>query len=356
MGICQSAEEKALAEQNKDIEKQLKKDRQEANRTVKLLLLGAGDCGKSTLVKQMKIIHGDGYQQNELNSFKRLIFDNILSSMRNVIQAMSDLGVKYGDEAACKPEIDRILAAPEPYQGNTLPPELGKAVKVLFADAGITQCIARSHEYQLNDSAVYYFEAIDRIAANGYVPTEQDVLRSRVSTTGIVETKFKLGQLVYRMFDVGGQRSERRKWIQCFDDATAIIFVTSLSGYNQVLFEDSETNRMHESLKLFDSIINNRFFAETSIILFLNKIDLFEQKILNHSLKICFPEYNGPDGVSKPAKDYILQKFMERNRNPQKKQIYSHFTCATDTHNITIIFRAVNDIIIQLNLKALGLI
>ena len=41
-----------------------------------------------------------------------------------------------------------------------------------------------------------------------------------------------------RMFDVGGQRSERRKWIQCFDDVRALLFVTALSGYDMTLFED----------------------------------------------------------------------------------------------------------------------
>eukprot|EP00126_Sphaerothecum_destruens_P000291 Sdes_comp10342_c0_seq1m1988 len=200
MGLCQSSEDKALAETNRDIEKQLKKDRAELNRTVKLLLLGAGDCGKSTLVKQMKIIHGDGYTPSELASFRRLIFDNCLSSMKNVLQAMTDLKIAYQNEASCKPESDRIVAAPEPYQAEVFPAELGKAIKTLYADAGVKQCIARSHEYQLNDSAVYYFDSIDRISAPNYVPSEQDVLRSRVSTTGIVETKFTLGQLVYRMF------------------------------------------------------------------------------------------------------------------------------------------------------------
>lgn len=52
-------------------------------------------------------------------------------------------------------------------------------------------------------------------------------------------------------------------------------------------------NRMHESLKLFDSICNNKWFQETSIILFLNKKDLFESKISKSPLSICFPEYTG---------------------------------------------------------------
>lgn len=100
------------------------------------------------------------------------------------------------------------------------------------------ECYRRSNEYQLNDSAEYYFYSIDRIAQASYVPTAQDVLRSRVRTTGIIETTFRYKDLIYRVFDVGGQRSERRKWIQCFDDVTAVIFVSALSGYDMKLFED----------------------------------------------------------------------------------------------------------------------
>lgn len=71
-----------------------------------------------------------------------------------------------------------------------------------------------------------------------YVPTDQDVLRSRVKTTGITETTFVIGDLTYRMFDVGGQRSERKKWIHCFENVTAIIFLVAISEYDQVLIED----------------------------------------------------------------------------------------------------------------------
>lgn len=82
-----------------------------------------------------------------------------------------------------------------------------------------------------------------------------------------------------RMFDVGGQRSERKKWIHCFEGVTCIIFIAALSAYDMVLVEDDEVNRMHESLHLFNSICNHRYFATTSIVLFLNKKDVFSEKI-----------------------------------------------------------------------------
>jgi len=83
-----------------------------------------------------------------------------------------------------------------------------------------------------------YFNAIDRMSAPGYLPTNQDILRSRVKTTGITETTFRVGELTYKLFDVGGQRSERKKWIHCFENVTALVFLVSLSEYDQMLYED----------------------------------------------------------------------------------------------------------------------
>ncbi len=67
-----------------------------------------------------------------------------------------------------------------------------------------------------------YFDSVARIGTPDFTPTDQDILRSRVKTTGISETTFKIGELTYRLFDVGGQRSERKKWIHCFENVTAI--------------------------------------------------------------------------------------------------------------------------------------
>ena len=95
----------------------------------------------------------------------------------------------------------------------------------------------------------------------------------------------------FRLFDVGGQRSERKKWIHCFDEVKAIIFVAALSDFDLMLCEDRTINRMSESMRLFASICNNRWFQETAMILFLNKIDVFEAKITDLEgtpLTVCF--------------------------------------------------------------------
>uniref|UniRef100_A0A8C0FL20 G protein subunit alpha transducin 2 n=1 Tax=Bubo bubo TaxID=30461 RepID=A0A8C0FL20_BUBBB len=319
MGSGASAEDKEMAKRSKELEKKLQEDADKEAKTVKLLLLGAGESGKSTIVKQMKMSPWDGGSGSLLQDNGRQLF-NLADSIEE----------------------------------GTMPPELVDCIKKLWKDGGVQACFDRAAEYQLNDSAAYYLNQLDRITAPNYLPNEQDVLRSRVKTTGIIETKFSVKDLNFRMFDVGGQRSERKKWIHCFEGVTCIIFCGALSAYDMVLVEDDEVNRMHESLHLFNSICNHKFFAATSIILFLNKKDLFEQKIKKVHLSICFPDYDGPN-TFEDAGNYIKTQFLDLNMRKDVKEIYSHMTCATDTQNVKFVFDAVTDVIIKENLKDCGL-
>uniref|UniRef100_A0A8B9FPF5 G protein subunit alpha o1 n=1 Tax=Amazona collaria TaxID=241587 RepID=A0A8B9FPF5_9PSIT len=343
MGCTLSAEERAALERSKAIEKNLKEDGISAAKDVKLLLLGAGESGKSTIVKQMKIIHEDGFSGEDVKQYKPVVYSNTIQSLAAIVRAMDTLGIEYGDK-----EQTQLLVMSGCWEE---PISLLATMMRLWADSGIQECFNRSREYQLNDSAQYYLDSLDRIGAADYQPTEQDILRTRVKTTGIVETHFTFKNLHFRLFDVGGQRSERKKWIHCFEDVTAIIFCVALSGYDQVLHEDETTNRMHESMKLFDSICNNKWFTDTSIILFLNKKDIFEEKIKKSPLSLCFPEYTGNE---KEAVAYIQAQYESKNKSTNK-EIYTHITCATDTNNIQFVFDAVTDVIIANNLRGCGL-
>jgi hypothetical protein len=93
-------------------------------------------------------------------------------------------------------------------------------------------------------------ENMDRILKKDFLPNNQDILRSRVRTSGIVEAEYNINGVRVAMFDVGGQRNERKKWIHCFDNVTAVIFVAAISEYDQVLYEDSRTNRQDEAVQV----------------------------------------------------------------------------------------------------------
>ncbi|XP_076336113.1 guanine nucleotide-binding protein G(i) subunit alpha-like isoform X2 [Tachypleus tridentatus] len=345
--------EKEAAQRSKKIDKSLQEEEEKRAKEVKLLLLGAGESGKSTIVKQMKIIHEMGYSDEECLQYKPVVHSNTIQSLMAIIRAMGQLGINFGDKHRADDAQQFLAIADAKYDGE-ITQNLSEVMKKLWQDSGVQKCYNRSREYQLNDSASYYLNSLDRICDPNYIPTQQDVLRTRVKTTGIVETQFYFKGLHFKMFDVGGQRSERKKWIHCFEGVTAIIFCVSLSEYDQVLAEDEEMNRMVESMKLFVSICNNQWFVETSIILFLNKKDIFEEKITKSPLSICFPEYQGANSYE-DAGSYIQMKFEMLNRQKGTKEIYTHFTCATDTENIQFVFDAVTDVIIKMNLKDCGL-
>ncbi|XP_076824809.1 guanine nucleotide-binding protein G(i) subunit alpha-like isoform X2 [Clavelina lepadiformis] len=353
MGCAVSTDDKAANERSRQIDRNLRVDGDKQSREVKLLLLGAGESGKSTIVKQMKIIHEDGYSEDECLQYKAVVYSNTVQSLITIIKAMDNLKIDFGSSSRTDDGRELFSLATSLNDGE-MTRELGDCMKRLWADKGVQVCFSRSREFQLNDSAQYYLDSLDRLVSPDYVPTEQDVLRSRVKTTGIVETQFEHKDLHFKMFDVGGQRSERKKWIHCFEGVTAIIFCVALSAYDLVLAEDEEMNRMHESMKLFDSICNNKWFTETSIILFLNKKDLFEEKINRSPLTICFPEYAGQNTYEEAAA-YIQLQFEDLNKRKDTKEIYTHFTCATDTNNIQFVFDAVTDVIIKNNLKDCGL-
>ncbi|CAF3833988.1 unnamed protein product [Rotaria magnacalcarata] len=354
MMCCLSAEAREQKQINREIEKQLRLDKKNQRRELKLLLLGTGESGKSTFIKQMRIIHGTGYSEEDKRSFVKLVYQNIFMAMHSMIRAMDTLKIQYRDKRN-EHEHAALVRSVDYETVTTFEPQYVEAIKSLWNDPGIKECYDRRREYQLTDSAKYYLDSIDRIASPGYLPTEQDVLRVRVPTTGIIEYPFDLENIIFRMVDVGGQRSERRKWIHCFENVTSIMFLAALSEYDQVLVESDNENRMEESKALFRTIITYPWFTNSSVILFLNKKDLLEEKIMHSHLVDYFPEFDGPKRDAQAAREFILKMYVDLNPDSDKI-IYSHFTCATDTENIRFVFAAVKDTILQLNLKEYNLV
>ncbi|CAK9026318.1 Guanine nucleotide-binding protein G(o) subunit alpha [Durusdinium trenchii] len=375
MGACGSsmtAEEKAQAALSNQIDTTNRKDNDKELSKIKLLLLGAGESGKSTIFKQLRILYGQGYNQQtpeELNRWKSTVYNNVLSNMKVVLENVDS----FADESL-KEKVDGFLALPMGAEAD-IDGDCGELMKAFWADDGVQEAWERRADYQVQDSLVYYMSEIDRIAADDFKPNEQDILRTRVRTSGIVEEHYMIDGVEFVLFDVGGQRNERKKWIHCFDNVTAVIFVAAINEYNQVLYEDQTMNRMDEAVILFDEICNSPYFKDTSMILFLNKRDLFVDKLAHVPFRVDSGphvrytdydgpviDFNGPSGkpgspefleVQHAIEHYILQLFLNRNRN-KRKEVYHHVTEATDTENVSVVFNASKDIILQRNLSASG--
>ncbi|KAM5131315.1 guanine nucleotide-binding protein subunit alpha-12 isoform 1-T1 [Callospermophilus lateralis] len=224
------------------------------------------------------------------------------------------------------------------------------ALSALWRDSGIREAFSRRSEFQLGESVKYFLDNLDRIGQLNYFPSKQDILLARKATKGIVEHDFVIKKIPFKMVDVGGQRSQRQKWFQCFDGITSILFMVSSSEYDQVLMEDRRTNRLVESMNIFETIVNNKLFFNVSIILFLNKMDLLVEKVKTVSIKKHFPDFKGDPHRLEDVQRYLVQCFDRKRRN-RSKPLFHHFTTAIDTENIRFVFHAVKDTILQENLK-----
>lgn len=281
--------------------------------------------------------------------YKSVLHSNVLVGIATLIDMAPKLG--FTINPALQAKLD---AFSEPNIANMpLTPELAQDIKGIWPDPAIQSTYERRAEFQLHGSVPYIVHNIDRIADPNSLPIDDDVIQCRVRTTGIVELLFELEHINFRVIDVGGQRSERRKWIHCFEGVTAVIFCVAMSEYDEKLCEDTKVNRMHEALELFEEICNNHYFRDSAMVLFLNKKDLFAEKITKVDLRVCFPGYEGGQEFE-PAATYIEQQFLSKSHD-KDKLIYTHITCATDTENVRVVFDAVRASVLQSNLKQLQL-
>jgi len=361
MGTCSG---KSVEQKRQDaMDRKISKDQHTAMRKnedlIKLLLLGAGESGKSTIFKQMKILYGEAWDADEMASLKPVVFANIIQNMRLVLEYADVNGLDLGDDAAL---AKQFVGLPDDADVTG---ENGKIVKKLWNNPGVKEAWSKRSGFQVLDCLDYYANEIDRISAPGYCPTQQDILQARVRTSGIVEERYVIDGVPFVMFDVGGQRNERKKWIHAFDNVTALIFVAAISEYDQVLYEDSQTNRIDEAIKLFDEICNSSWFSKTSMILFLNKNDLFRAKLKTVPFRVPgvrYDDFKGPyaqdpaadfEDCVKAAQDYMTNLFVSRKRD-NTREIYAHNTEATDTKQIFVVFNACKDIILRRNLVSSG--
>ncbi|KAJ3598940.1 hypothetical protein NHX12_032903 [Muraenolepis orangiensis] len=355
---CLSEDDRKTIVLDKEIQKILREQKKRERKEIKILLLGTGESGKTTFIRQMRIIHGRGFSDEERKAFSKCIFQNIFTAVQAMTGAMATLKIPYSNS-----ENETYAKwIQEQDTGKVVRLDRGyvDAIRRLWADSGIRVCYGRRSEYQLLDSTEYYMTNLDRISTPDYIPTAQDVLRVRFPTTGIHDYSFNVKAITLRIVDVGGQKSERRKWIHCFENVTSLIFLASLSEYDQVLEERSTDNRMLESLALFYTTIHSPWFLNTSIILFLNKTDILADKIQTSDLQKYFPNFKGKRRDAEEAQ-YFIQKMYEqqahsRDKREKSKTLYPHFTCATDTNNIRKVFSDVKDTVLLKSLSDYGVI
>jgi len=311
-------------QQKSDIDRMLEEEHLKEELHFKMICLGPGESGKSTVIKQLRIIHKKKLDSRELDQYRLSLQSNALQSMDTVLKA----GVKFGFELDedVKALSDKITAAWEAQAEDSdfaFTPELAETIQALWKTDVVKSIYKRRNEYWLLDGASHYFDRCDVYAEEDFVPTEEDVVMARARTTGIVTTEFDQGVIHWSVVDVGGQRSERKKWMHVFDDVKAVVFVVNLSGYNSVLFEDESVNRMHEALELFKGTVNQTAFRDKPVYLLLNKKDLFEQVLKDNPITKCFPNFTG--GTSASAAIHFIGEQFTNQLAPERRSSFQYW-------------------------------
>ncbi|KAJ7459356.1 G-protein alpha subunit-domain-containing protein [Mycena latifolia] len=302
-----------------------------AEMRAKVLLLGSGDSGKSTILKQMHLVAGVHFSEQELESYRQTVFDNLMY-LRHVLDSLPALGLHLPE--TLRSAAGTIAHAPDLRDGEPFPTECLQALTALWDDATVQRAVSRGNEIPCWENFPYLFAALSRIFSPSYVPTLQDILHLWVRTSGVTETTLNLNGIEMSVVDVGGAKSERRKWIHTFNDVASIIFTVSLTAYDMCLIEDKHQNQMQDSMDVWDSICAARWLQKAPIILCFTKHDLFKKKVLTSDIATFFPNFNGARGDAVAGHDYFRKRFLRlanKAGRVNEKEVYIHTATATDT-------------------------
>ncbi|KAF8641106.1 hypothetical protein AX17_000749 [Amanita inopinata Kibby_2008] len=239
------------------------------------------------------------------------------------------------------------------------------AMLELWRDSAVRQRL-REEGIFLEDTSGFYLDEIPRITAKKYIPTDADVLKARLKTTGVVEHTFSVRShksrtaVHWRIYDVGGSRNQRQAWAPYFEDIDAIIFLAPVSAFDQVLEEDPHVNRCEDSLLLWRSVVSNKLLAHVNFVMFLNKCDLLQAKLVA-GLKVNqhIPSYGSRSNDYDSVLKFFRNKFsaVHQSNSPNRDRgLYIHFTSVTDTRATAKIITSVQDIIVRFNLSSMKLV
>ena len=340
----QTEEVKEQKRINDKIEEQLRKDKRVAGREAKVLLLGTDEFGKRALIQQMKAIPGQGYTEDYRRPYKKVVFQNIFQGIQALCQAMDTLQIPF-ESPHMNEQFAGFVKAVNSKSVTCIDGEYTSYIKSLWEDKGIQEAYERRSEFQLSDSAKYFLSNLDRIAAQGYIPNEEDLMRANLLDTDITECRFDLGDIILSIIDVK-RRTARRKWHYYLDCLVSILFLVRLPEYDQFCRESVNENRMKESKALFRAIITYPWYQTLSVVLVFTETDIFKEKIMSSDLKDYFPEYSGPKHDPKSAQEFILKMFIDLNPD-KEKIIYSYFASqsTTDEEFMRFLLSAVKDTI-----------
>lgn len=196
---------------------------------------------------------------------------------------------------------------------------------------------------------ISYLQHHERLHSKNYAATDEDFLRAYVKTTGIHETYLESHHMKYRVYDIGGDSAERRKWPYSLEDVDCLVFVASLAAYDTYPGHEY-LNDIRDSFALFESLLNTATYLTIStIVLLFNKADIFREKINQSPISDFWPDYSGREGDYDAATKFFTEKFCAMQQTKDRREIYVYYSDATNTETSGIILQSIEALIVSKN-------
>eukprot|EP01084_Bolivina_argentea_P133889 236284_1 len=277
-----------------EIERRMRQWKEKEQKTIRISMLGSGGVGKTTILKQIDRIYNQ-HDEQERKIMAVYIQDSVVGYMKCLCYHSTILHEKHNENTLVNEDLKQIqnemLQMYSPYD---LTDAVALKIKLLWNDNGIKETLKQRHYYQIHDNVAYFLDKIDGIALNEYVPTFEDYLRIKCRGSGFTDHTFRIHDYEFveyiKLIDVGGLRSARKKWLKILGNVEGIIYVVDVASYNLKLYEDNITNRLIESMNLFETLMCKTKHIKNVTICF-NKYNLFQEKIKTIPISVALDDF-----------------------------------------------------------------
>eukprot|EP01121_Diplochlamys_sp_Union-15-3_P014061 TRINITY_DN4446_c0_g2_i1.p1 TRINITY_DN4446_c0_g2~~TRINITY_DN4446_c0_g2_i1.p1 ORF type:complete len:366 (-),score=59.33 TRINITY_DN4446_c0_g2_i1:6-1070(-) len=329
--------------------------------TLNIALAGIARSGKTTLSKQLRVIHfEEPFSERELENFKDILKYNVFSGITSLIKQITDTkeSLKQIDDKANRKFVEQFLKLSwEDFQKQL--PDLVPDILKFWEDKGVRLYVAENsiEDIERESQLSYVITRVTDIAKPEYLPTVNDAVRARQRTTGFTVLEFNTmytnPKMHWKLYDMGGQMTERKKWDGILNDNTkAIIFCVALDEFDRISDENPEETFLDEAVNVFKIIASKvaQFEEPITLFLFLNKTDLFRNKLTKFK-RFFSDQYDGGKDYDNAIK-FITKKFA----HDVSVNFKCYETCALNKSQMATIFEDVLGNIIATRLNKSGLI
>ncbi|KAI8903973.1 guanine nucleotide binding protein, alpha subunit [Gorgonomyces haynaldii] len=339
-------ERRAMRDKHKTIEKYLLDEakRNDPQQHLNILLLGPADSGKSTVLKQMHILHGQGFPEEYMDMCKTAIQQNIIDGIKQLLLGFKIVGVSHLSRENEKSGKYLIGFSRDRLQNEYT--KYCQEVSMMLETLPCKKALRKAELIGIQDTVQFFWSKPQHYLSPGFVPTQEDILMCRMPTEHITDNIFDIHNKKWHIIDVAGHRDKRSRWAPYFEKRLAtVIYVLSAASFCQTMEEDPNTNRLQDALKLYESVASNQILQLTTMVVFFNKYDLIEDKLSKHQIKDFFPDFEAPN----ERKQYLkfVDTKLEHIASKRKLMLFKHKTTAIDTELMAKVIRSVQESVLR---------